>query len=84
MTEQADTGVGPRNEAVMDNQATADARADRDHGEVLHVAPVTEPVLGLHQSRQIVGDGGRASQERSQQIAEVDVAPAEERCSPDA
>ncbi len=73
-------GVGAGHQPVVHDEGTADARADRQHGEVLDRTTVAEPVLGLHQGGEVVGERRPGTARREVQLgAEVDVAPSEER-----
>ena len=79
VSEQPEPGIGAGHQPVVHDEGTTDAGADRQHGEVLDGTTVAEPVLGLHQGGEVVGERNRAPQPRGELGAEVDVAPSEER-----
>ena len=70
VAEQPDVGVGARHELVVDHERTADAGADREHGELAHLTTLAEPALGLHQS-----ESRSLASATGQPVAEASAAP---------
>ena len=81
--DQPDPHVGVRHEPVVHDQSVANPHPEGDDRKAPEPLPDAEPAFGGHERGHVVGDHRLDPGGFSDQVAERDVAPAEERCHQD-